>query len=364
MTVPAYLEPNGNAAIPSRLRPEAGGTLSIVLVPRPPIGVATLANARQDRVASVAWIDDDGTSHLEPIWLLVELPEGAAVPTPNPELDVLVDRYSGSFVRIRASSAVLEDGATHPFRIVLGPAGPGGAVFASTAELRAMGASSPAWYDANGTLGKVRDQGGRDVMAPTIADAVDRGLVAFGHLDKTTDPTHPALVLDHAPGEIRRRATLGDLVSVLEPARVLDLHDVGNAELDVVGAHAYQPPTSSNPDDPWSSGVTVAELARALAVALPASGQGAVLDRLQLAIATAEDAIGTYTGRKTRRAWDDPVPAGARTAVLQVATRVYRASDVTFGVLQTELGTTYTGRWITPEVSLALLGKRKSFGIA
>jgi hypothetical protein len=44
--------------------------------------------------------------------------------------------------------------------------------------------------------------------------------------------------------------------------------------------------------------------------------------------------------------------------------RVYRASDVTFGVLQTELGSTFTGRWVTPEVGLALLGWRRGFGVA
>jgi hypothetical protein len=226
-----------------------------------------------------------------------------------------------------------------------------------------MGSSSPAWWDQGGVLGKVRDQAGRDVMAPVVANAIDAGLVVFGHLDTTTDPAHPALVLDHAPGSVRRRATLGDLVSVLEPARTLDLHDVGNAELDVTGAHPWTPPASVDPGDPWSSGLTPEELARALAVPMP-SGPGAVLDRLQLAIATAESAIGFYTGRKTRGDWPSPAPAGAKTAVQIVATRVYRASDVAFGVLQTELGTSYTGRWISPEVSLALLGQRRRFGVA
>jgi hypothetical protein len=51
-------------------------------------------------------------------------------------------------------------------------------------------------------------------------------------------------------------------------------------------------------------------------------------------------------------------------AILQLAVRVYRATDVTFGVLQTELGTAYTGRWRTPELEAALLGTRKSWGIA
>ena len=87
-------------------------------------------------------------------------------------------------------------------------------------------------------------------------------------------------------------------------------------------------------------------------------------DRLALAIATAEDAVGFYTGRRSSSSWPVPFPPGPRTAVLQIAVRVYRASDVTFGILQTELGTAYTGRWVTPEVALGLLGWRASWGIA
>jgi hypothetical protein len=121
------------------------------------------------------------------------------------------------------------------------------------------------------------------------------------------------------------------------------------------------PPVVDAPD--YVSGVTTDELARALGVAVPAA-PGAVLDRLTAAIATAEDAVGFYTGRRTAASWPAPFPPGPRTAVLQVAVRVYRAADVTFGVLQTELGTTYTGRWITPEVALALLGYRARLGIA
>jgi hypothetical protein len=58
------------------------------------------------------------------------------------------------------------------------------------------------------------------------------------------------------------------------------------------------------------------------------------------------------------------VPAGAHVAVVQLATRIYRAADVTFGVLQTELGSALTGRWLTPELDAALLGLRRSWGVA
>lgn len=113
----------------------------------------------------------------------------------------------------------------------------------------------------------------------------------------------------------------------------------------------------------YASGVTTDELARALGITSP-TAPGAVLDRLTLALATAEDIVGTYTGRRLDADWPTPFPPGPRVAITQLAVRVYRASDVTFGVLQTELGTTYTGRWITPEVGSALLGWRRSFGVA
>jgi len=111
------------------------------------------------------------------------------------------------------------------------------------------------------------------------------------------------------------------------------------------------------------SDVTPAEVARSLSLPAPVS-PGVVQDRLELAIATAEDAVGLLTGRKTAADWPVVFPPGPHVAILQTAVRVYRAADVTFGVLQTELGTAYTGRWITPEVALALLGWRKTWGIA
>ncbi len=125
----------------------------------------------------------------------------------------------------------------------------------------------------------------------------------------------------------------------------------------------------TDPLAPWVpptfvSDVTPAELARALGVPVPAGETGPVYDRLVLAISTAEDAVGGYVGRRDAASWPTPFPPGAHVAILQIAVRVYRASDVTFGILQTELGTAYTGRWITPEVALALIGSRATFGIA
>jgi hypothetical protein len=315
------------------------------------------------------WLDDDGASHLEPLWLLVNLPAGDPVAEPPaPEGLVEADRYGGTFARARATSVNLDDGLEHAFLFALARvAGPGGELLADTAALRALGGA--AWFDHGGQLGHVKALNGADFMAGAMADRIDSGELNHGKLDLATDPAHPALLLTHGPALAggRRRATLGDLVSCLgEPARALQLREAGPNEIDVVGAAvivAPEPP-GPQPGDPWSSGVTVDELARALAVAVPVSGTGPLVDRLRLAIATAEDAVGAYTGRRTVADWPATVPAGPHVAVLQVATRVYRAADVTFGVLQTELGTAYTGRWITPELDAALIGWRRSWGIA
>lgn len=241
MAAPAYIEANGRAALSERLRPDVGATLEVALVPRPPLTMATLAGATPTAVASVQWIDDNGTGHLEPLQSEVDIPAGTPV-------------------------------AVH-------------------------------------------------------------------------------------------RVTLGELVEAAGTPVHLSIMEMG-AECVVVGLVAVPvEPPGPLPTDPWSSGVTPAELARAMSVGLPAGGTGPVVDRLELAIRTAEDAIGWRLGRRTVADWPT-IPSGARSAVLQVATRVYRASDVTFGVLQTELGTAYTGRWITPEVELGLLGLRRKWGVA
>jgi hypothetical protein len=368
VAIPAYLEPNGRAAIPSRLRPATGGTLEVQLLPRPPLGTASLANADQGAAASVSWVDDDGASHSEPLWLLVNLPGGDPVAEPPPaEGLVEADRYGGTFARARATSVNLDDGLEHAFVFALARvAGPAGELLADTAALRQLGGA--AWFDRGGQLGHVKAINGQDFTAGAMADRIDSGELCHGKLD-VTDPAHPALQLTHGPALEggRRRATLGDLVAVMgEPARTLQLREAGPNEIDVVGVTivvAPEPP-GPQPGDPWSSGVTVEELARSLAVAVPPSGSGPVVDRLRLAIATAEDAVGAYTGRRTAGDWPATVPAGPHVAVLQLATRIYRAADVTFGVLQTELGTAYTGRWITPELDAALIGWRRSWGIA
>jgi hypothetical protein len=349
MAAPAYVEANARVAIPTRLRPDAGGTLDVLLIPRPPLTTATLANASQSAVASIQWIDDDGGGHIEPLWLASAPPSAAGY--------VGVDRYGGTFAR-GASSVSLDDGQPHVLGFAIaGVAGPGGALLADTDELRAMG--GVVWFDHNGTLGHVKAPDGSDLTVGAMADMIDAGTIMAGQLD-TTDPAHPALALSVAAAS-RRRAVLGDLVPAMG-STILTLTEVNANEIDVTGT-APVPPPDTGPD-PFRSGLTVEELARSLSVQLPTDPGNPVRLRLELAVATADDAIRFRQGRLLMDDWEQPLRPGVKVAAAQIATRVYRASDVTFGLLQTELGTAYTGRWVTPEVELALLGTRKRWGVA
>jgi hypothetical protein len=257
MPAPAYLEHNGRAALPTRLRPSSGGTLSVVFYPRPPEALATLANADQAAVASVSWVDDDGTGHLEPLWTTVQLPGGGPL-QPSPEGTVVVDRYSGTFVRARAEGVDFTGGAAHPFAVGLAAtAGPGGALLADTAELRAMGGA--VWWDQGGALGKVYTAGGAELMAPELADMIDAGAVAHGTLDTTTDPTHPALRLSAAASLPRRRATLADLFATVgqTPELFVTIQEAGGGtELDVIAVGSVPLPPEPKPAG-WVDGPAV-----------------------------------------------------------------------------------------------------------
>jgi hypothetical protein len=359
VAAPAYLDHVGNVYLPDRLHGNPGDSLEVVLIPRPPETTGTIANADQTHVSSVSWVDDAGTGHLEPLWTTLDA-DGNPLPSTSEGL-VEIDLYSGSFVRARATGVDLSDGNAHAFTFDLAKvAGPNGAVIHNVADLRSHGGA--VWFDAGGSLGKVKAPDGSDYLTTDAADAVQARTIMVGREDLASDPGHPVLALtDEAGPAGRRRATLGDLFPLIG-AYYVTLRQRSAVEVDLVGITEVPPSVPEGP--PPLSDVTVVELARSLAVGLPSDPESPVHARLKLAILTAEDAVGYYTHRRTPEDWPTPFPAGPHTAILQVASRVYRAVDVTFGVLQTELGTAFTGRWITPEVELALLGTRKGFGIA
>jgi hypothetical protein len=337
VAAPGYLENNGRIAIPSRLRPEAGGSLDVVLVPRPPLSAATLANANQAQVASINWLDDDGTGHQEPLWI-------ASAPPPS-EGVVEVDRYGGTFARARSTFST----GTHVFTFTLATTpGPGGAVLADTAELRAMG--GVVWYDHNGTLGHVKGTDGQDAPVGTVAGMIDARTPMAGTVDATTDPAHPALALA-LPAASRRRATLGDLVPALHDFTIT-LVEVTANEIDITAAAPIPEPQPTGPQPLVS--------VEALRYALKVPNGEPNDTNLRTAVMAASEVIREYTGND----FTDAVPDRVTIAALQIASRMFRAGDVVFGVLNTELGSAFSGRWITPEVEALLTGTRKTFGVA
>jgi hypothetical protein len=117
----------------------------------------------------------------------------------------------------------------------------------------------------------------------------------------------------------------------------------------------FGPLAAPPPDEPTLPYVSIESLRAALRV--PAGAQQDA-DLLASCVAATE-IIETYCGTKF-----NPVPDRITIAALQIASRIYRSGDVVFGVLNTDLGSSFTGRWITPEIEALLIGKRKTFGIA
>lgn len=118
-------------------------------------------------------------------------------PAPVSEGVMLIDKYSGSFARARPESGFdISDGEDHWFSFALadsGNIGPGGEVIASTAVLFQLG--GVVWYDNGGSLGHVKAPTGSDLTATAVSNYINTNRLARGHLDTTTDPSHPNLVL-------------------------------------------------------------------------------------------------------------------------------------------------------------------------
>lgn len=331
----AYVEANARVVIPATLRPAPGATLVVVLEPRPPLTPEALALANPAGVASIQWIDADGGGHLEPLWL-------SSAP-PASEGYAEVDRYGGTFARARLTFAVTP-GTLHALRFRLATvAGPGGEVLADTDELEAMG--GVVWYDETGSLGHVKAIGGTDATVAEVAAMIDAGTLVGATSDHSG--AHPDLLLS-TPAPARRRAVLGDLVPALSDYAI-SLTEASANEIDVVGAEPLPP-----------AGGTLVVTVEALRAALKAP-PGPAAD---LALGSACAAATTILTRYTGNTWADPVPANVALAGLQVASRVYRSADVVFGVLNTDLGTSFTGRWVTPEIEALLIGERRTFGVA
>lgn len=357
MAAPAYLEANARIAIPSRLRPPAGGVLDVVLVPRPPLSASTLYSADQTAAASINWLDDNGTGHMEPLWL-------ASAPPPS-EGVVEVDRYGGTFARARTS---INLNRVHTFTFVLAStAGPGGALLADTAELRAMGGAL--WFDHGGQLGHVKGTDGTDLLVESAAAMIDGHTLMSGQLDDS-DPAHPALALE-LPTAARRRATLGDLVQGLNDF-VISLTEVNANEIDITGAAPVPPPPEPEVpgvreiDDVYAP---VADLMKMLG-----GGQGGQdADRCALALIAASFTVDAYIGRELPTG-DVPVGSpvavrhiaatgGIRSATLALAVRFYKNPENWSGVIAPDTVGVYVARYVS-DLDLYIAGQRERWGIA
>jgi hypothetical protein len=350
MAAPGYVETNARVSIPSRLRPAPGGTLDVVLMPRPPLSAATLANANQSQSASVMWLDDDGTGHQEPLWLASAPPASEGV--------VEVDRYGGTFARARSTFNM--DRGDHAFTFVLATvAGPGGEVLADTAELRGMG--GVVWFDHNGTLGHVKGTDGNDIPVDTVAGMIDARTLMAGTVDATTDPAHPALDLS-IPAAARRRATLGDLLPALGDY-IVSMIEVTANEMDITGAVPVPDPEPV--PVPVNVYASEAEL-NAILGREPSAHDERTVASLVAASRWVDYRIGvTITDDPITIPYTIAVVAASpavHAATLVAAVRFYKGPDVPFGVAGQDL-TAYVRTGI-PDAELALLGQRQSFGIA
>jgi hypothetical protein len=124
----------------------------------------------------------------------------APPPAPTSEGEVVIDKYSGSFIRARAGTGLdLSDGQDHWFVFALATtAGTGGEVYASVDDIPQQG--SAVWFDDGGHLGHVKAVTGADLMSNSLINYMTGSTthgarLCRGRLDKTTDPAHPNLLL-------------------------------------------------------------------------------------------------------------------------------------------------------------------------
>jgi hypothetical protein len=147
-----------------------------------------------DLVAAILSLD----ARIAAIEALDITPQPPAPPTSEGE--VVIDKYSGSFIRGRAGTGLdLSDGLDHWFIFALATtAGPGGEAYASIDDIPQQG--SAVWFDDGGQLGHVKAVTGADLMSNSLINymrgSTNHGArLCRGRLDKTTDPAHPNLLL-------------------------------------------------------------------------------------------------------------------------------------------------------------------------
>lgn len=110
-----------------------------------------------------------------------------------------VDRYGGTFARVRVTGHDATNGQAFTAPIVLASvAGPNGETLAGISDLEAMG--GVIWYDAGGTLGKMTD-GVDDVTVANAAGWIAGGYTITAHHDAGTGG-HPNLIVTSADAPV------------------------------------------------------------------------------------------------------------------------------------------------------------------
>jgi hypothetical protein len=107
---------------------------------------------------------------------------------------MLVDKYSGSFVRVRAEAGLdITDGLDHwvTFHLATaGEVGPGGEAYPDVTAVT----GSAVWYDVNGSLGKVHGPTDLDISATPITNYIKGGRYCRVAHSVGAD-THPVLTI-------------------------------------------------------------------------------------------------------------------------------------------------------------------------
>jgi hypothetical protein len=120
--------------------------------------------------------------------------------------------------------------------------GPGGAIFATLADISGTGA---VWADFAGTIGKVVDTSGTGINGAALKEAIRRGQIITVH--RGTDGTHPTLVVEKVenPADAGSSLTLDALKDVTAPASTPAGKVLGTTGVGAWGP--VDPPASSTP---------------------------------------------------------------------------------------------------------------------
>jgi hypothetical protein len=150
------------------------------------------------------------------VYTVTEAPTGTGASPPTAARHLMVDNYSGGFIRVRPSP---DTPTTVDFTLATAP-GPGGAIYPSVNDIPSNAA---VWADFGGNLGHVKDPGGSDLTGATLKQWIRAGTVLNVHKD-ATDPAHPNLVVEGvvtaapAPDATSVKVTSGGHGATADPA--------------------------------------------------------------------------------------------------------------------------------------------------